>query len=191
MRKRVLWNAPHVRLSFRISLAMFMTMIVSLAVTGCGGGGGGTPKPPGGVIIGIPKGDPNLATITGIVTDTTASATPIAGAIVKVAGTALQGVSGTNGKFAIINVPVQAVGLTPTIELFPSHPSKDDEREATLPHAPPAWHGPDVRDRGWDRWETAWPAHDNRVGPCKDADVCRALRAVGGWSPRKLVGRRR
>ena len=112
MRKRVLWNAPHVRLSFRISLAMFMTMIVSLAVTGCGGGGGGTLKPPGGVIIGIPKGDPNLATITGIVTDTTASATPIAGAIVKVAGTALQGVSGTNGKFAIINVPVQAVGLT-------------------------------------------------------------------------------
>jgi carboxyl-terminal processing protease len=87
--------------------------------------------------------------------------------------------------------PVQTVGLTPSIELFPSKPSKDDEREATLPHAPPAWHGPDVRDRNWDRWETAWPSHDDRVGPCTDADVCRALKALGGWSPRKLVGRRR
>lgn len=87
--------------------------------------------------------------------------------------------------------PVQRVGLTPSIEVAFGAAAQDDEREAALPHAPPAWHGPDVRDRGWERWETPWPAHDDRVGPCADPGVCRALRALGGWSPRKAVGRRR
>ena len=111
MRKRVLWNVPHVRISHRISLAMLLTLIVSLAVTGCGGGGTPTPVN-GGSSQGVPKGNPNLATIVGTVTDTTAAATPIAGAIVKVAGTSLQTTTGANGKFAIINVPVQAIGIT-------------------------------------------------------------------------------
>jgi carboxyl-terminal processing protease len=87
--------------------------------------------------------------------------------------------------------PVQRVGLTPSVELFPLRPSKDEEREATLAHAPPAWRGPDVRERGWEKWEVSWPAHEDKVGPCKDAEVCRALRAVGGWNARKPISRRK
>jgi carboxyl-terminal processing protease len=89
--------------------------------------------------------------------------------------------------------PVQRVGLTPLLELAPLHASKDDEREATLPHAPPAWRGPDVRDRGWEKWETPWPSlgpSSAKAGPCKDPEVCRALEAVAGWSAHKAIGRR-
>ena len=51
------------------------------------------------------------------------------------------------------------------------------------------WRGPDVRDRallahGDDgTWQTAWPPNGGNVGPCKDADVCRALRLLGSASP--------
>jgi carboxyl-terminal processing protease len=86
--------------------------------------------------------------------------------------------------------PVQRLGLTPSVELSSSHPPSDDEREASLPHAPPAWRGPDVRDRGWEKWETPWPTSE-RVGPCKDPETCRALKALSGWTPRKPIGRRK
>ena len=99
--------------------------------------------------------------------------------------------------------PVQRVGLTPTIKVsFSSGGSGGGlarDREALLPHAPPSWRGPDVRDkvlmtRGNDEggWVSAWPTHDGSVGPCKDADVCRALRALGTSSasaPRKRVAK--
>ena len=29
-------------------------------------------------------------------------------------------------------------------------------------------------------WTTPWPSHTGNVGPCKDGDVCRALRLLGG-----------
>lgn len=80
--------------------------------------------------------------------------------------------------------PVQRVGLAPTVR-FPFPGGSDDDREATLPHAPPSWRGPDVRDRGVlahaqdGSWTVAWPAHGGNVGPCHDADVCRALRLLG------------
>jgi carboxyl-terminal processing protease len=80
--------------------------------------------------------------------------------------------------------PVQRVGLTPTLR-FPFGAPEVNDREAALAHAPPAWRGPDVRDRGVlahaedGTWSVAWPAHGGNVGPCKDADVCRALRLLG------------
>jgi carboxyl-terminal processing protease len=93
--------------------------------------------------------------------------------------------------------PVQRIGLTPTISLplVASHRSLAQEREATLPHAPPSWRGPDVRDTLMvDRdqestWLAAWPPHGGSVGPCKDADVCKALRALGGSTPPRRVAK--
>jgi carboxyl-terminal processing protease len=92
--------------------------------------------------------------------------------------------------------PVQRVGLLPTIKVAFAQsvggaPSRD--REALLPHAPPTWRGPDVRDRalvhtGDDpSWLGAWPHHGGSVGPCKDADVCRALRALGAPAPQRVA----
>ncbi len=80
--------------------------------------------------------------------------------------------------------PVQRVGLSPTLR-FHFASATPEEREATLPHAPPSWRGPDVRDRGVlahaedGTWAASWPAHGGNVGPCKDADLCRALRMLG------------
>ena len=75
---------------------------------------------------------------------------------------------------------VQRVGLTPTIR-FPFGTADAADREAALAHAPPTWRGPDVRDRALvSRGEEGtWPPHGGNVGPCKDADVCRALRLLG------------
>jgi carboxyl-terminal processing protease len=80
--------------------------------------------------------------------------------------------------------PVQRVGLLPAIR-FPFGTADASDREAALPHAPPTWRGPDVRDRAIlahaedGTWNTTWPAHGGNVGPCKDPEVCRALRLLG------------
>ena len=79
--------------------------------------------------------------------------------------------------------PVQRVGLVPTLR-FPFATADANDREASLAHAPPTWRGPDVRDRASiahadDGSWTTWPAHNGNVGPCKDADTCRALRLLG------------
>jgi carboxyl-terminal processing protease len=83
--------------------------------------------------------------------------------------------------------PVQRVGLTPNVHFpFGTDPS---DREVSLPHAPPLWRGPDVRDRAVlahvddGTWTTAWPPNGGNVGPCKDADVCRSLRLLGASAP--------
>jgi carboxyl-terminal processing protease len=84
--------------------------------------------------------------------------------------------------------PVQRVGLTPSLR-FPFGTVDANDREAALPHAPPTWRGPDVRDRSIlahvddGTWTVAWPANGGNVGPCKDADMCRALRALGSTPP--------
>jgi carboxyl-terminal processing protease len=84
--------------------------------------------------------------------------------------------------------PVQRVGLVPTIRFAFGAPDTAD-REAALPHAPPMWRGPDVRDRAVlahaedGTWSTAWPPHGGNVGPCRDAEVCRALRVLGTSGP--------
>jgi carboxyl-terminal processing protease len=80
--------------------------------------------------------------------------------------------------------PVQRVGLVPQIR-FPFAGTGDaasSEREAKLPHSAPAWRGPDLRDPATLKAaETPWPPQgaSGNVGPCKDADVCRALRLLG------------
>jgi carboxyl-terminal processing protease len=84
--------------------------------------------------------------------------------------------------------PVQRVGLVPTIR-FPFGLPEDGERESGLAHSPPSWRGPDVRDRAVlghvddGTWNAAWPPHAGNVGPCRDAEVCRALRLLGLGSP--------
>jgi len=87
---------------------------------------------------------------------------------------------------------VQRVGLTPTMR-FPFTTSDPSDREAALAHSPPTWRGPDVRDRAIlahaddGTWTVSWPPHGGNVGPCKDADLCGALRLLGaspaGGSP--------
>ena len=92
---------------------------------------------------------------------------------------------------------VQRIGLTPTIHV-PFAPQPGDaprEREALLPHAPPTWRGPDVRDKSRSpfvdlaSWRASWPPHGGSVGPCKDPDVCRALRALGAKAPSKRIAK--
>jgi carboxyl-terminal processing protease len=81
--------------------------------------------------------------------------------------------------------PVQRVGLTPSVR-FAFGTIDANDREAALPHAPPTWRGPDVRDRSIlahaddGTWAASWPPNGGNVGPCKDADLCRALRMLGG-----------
>jgi carboxyl-terminal processing protease len=94
--------------------------------------------------------------------------------------------------------PVQRVGLAPSLLLgwgegAPSSSgdlsktTKDDpERESTLSHAPPTWRGPDVRDRAIvaSSETVQWTSHGGAVGPCRDPDVCRALRSLGATGKR-------
>jgi len=80
---------------------------------------------------------------------------------------------------------VQRVGLTPTIGLSLT-PVEDSEREATLAHAPPSWRGPDVRDRRVPSESESWAFHGGVIGPCKDADVCKGLRALGAAPSKKI-----
>ncbi|HEY2370710.1 MAG TPA: S41 family peptidase [Polyangiaceae bacterium] len=84
--------------------------------------------------------------------------------------------------------PVQHVGLTPMIA-FPFR-DVDGEREAKLDHSPGAWSGPDVRDRAWvsKAAQFAWP--QARVGPCKDAALCKALALLGEPRASKIVARK-
>jgi carboxyl-terminal processing protease len=85
--------------------------------------------------------------------------------------------------------PVQRVGLVPQIRFPFLVPPGDDstEREALLSHSAPPWRGPDLRDPKLmtKREETVWPSHGGVVGPCHDADVCRALRLLSG--PKRAV----
>ncbi|MBS2012320.1 MAG: hypothetical protein JST00_05515 [Deltaproteobacteria bacterium] len=82
--------------------------------------------------------------------------------------------------------PVQRVGLQPQIRFpftLPGDPSSN-EREAKLPHAAPPWRGPDLREPTTTKAaETPWPAHAGVVGPCRDAEVCKALRLLGPKRP--------
>ena len=85
--------------------------------------------------------------------------------------------------------PVQRVGLRPMVRFPFGGAEAGNDRESVLLHAPPAWRGPDVRDRSVlahardGTWAVAWPPHGGNVGPCKDADACRALRLLGPGAP--------
>jgi hypothetical protein len=114
MRKSVLWKHIHVRLS----LAVCIALAASLAFAGCGGGGGSSSNNNGsgsgsgnnGSGSGTGGGTPNssLAVVSGIVQDTNGS--PVLGATVSIVGTtpALAASTGSDGKFQINNVPLNA-----------------------------------------------------------------------------------
>ncbi len=112
--------------------------------------------------------------------------------------------------------PVQRVGLHPTYKLaFAERVAGDGdgtetgeanekrppigagahEREVSMPHAPPTWRGPDVRDgiamhrTPGEAWLSPWPSHGGNVGPCKDVELCRALRALGASPPQTVAKR--
>ena len=96
--------------------------------------------------------------------------------------------------------PVQRIGITPTIRLpfqphAPTTPGtlttspSDTEREATLVHAPPTWRGPDMRSTAFSKEALsafAWPTHGGNVGPCKDENVCRAIKALGNGGTKRI-----
>jgi carboxyl-terminal processing protease len=71
--------------------------------------------------------------------------------------------------------PVQKTGIVPNVQL--SLPPAT-EREAMMTRALGPWRGPDVRDAAQVK-DIPWPKNGGRVGPCPDATVCRALRALG------------
>jgi carboxyl-terminal processing protease len=73
---------------------------------------------------------------------------------------------------------VQKTGIAPNVQL---NLPPATEHEAQLTRALDAWRGPDVRDTEHVR-EVPWTTHAGRVGPCHDAVLCRALRAVGAQS---------
>lgn len=97
------------------TLASLFAVILAFAISGCGGGGGGV-SPGGGSGSSSggppPVGNPNLATITGKVTDTAGN--PVAGAGISILGTNLSGSSASDGSFTIYNVPLTATQFTVT-----------------------------------------------------------------------------
>lgn len=102
MRKSVLLSLPGIRAYLLLPVALG----AAIAIAGCGGGGSSSSSTPG------PIGNPNLANITGLVTDT--SGNPVSGASIAVPGTSLSATSGTDGKFTIYSVPLASAGFTVT-----------------------------------------------------------------------------
>jgi carboxyl-terminal processing protease len=76
---------------------------------------------------------------------------------------------------------VQRVGLHPDIAMALPAPPGLKDHEADLLHAPPSWIGPDVRDLK-KAVEVPWPP-GKTIGPCKDDQVCKALRLLGAGKP--------
>ncbi len=71
--------------------------------------------------------------------------------------------------------PLQKTGISPHVRFaLPC----TNERESQLARALEPWTGPDVRDIGRVK-DVPWPAHGGRVGACRDATICRALRSLG------------
>ena len=100
-------------------------------------------------------------------------------------------------------IPVQGVGIEPSL-LLPAaaagdaphglRPPPPHPREADEPAAAPTWRGPDVRDPTlvFPATETTWPEPRGPIGPCREPQVCRALRGLGGAAagkrPAAVVG---
>ena len=110
MRNRVFSNSPRVQLSILLGAMM----VAALSLAGCGGGGGGSSSNSGGNNSGGNGGGGNttLATISGVVKDTSPSHNPVAGALVTVTGTSRSATTDSTGKFVISNVPLNSTSLT-------------------------------------------------------------------------------
>ncbi len=83
--------------------------------------------------------------------------------------------------------PVQRVGLVPWARVpFVALDLEAADREATLPHAPPSWSGPDVRDPELVKKSfVGWPGAIGAIGPCHEPRVCEALGMLATASPRE------
>ncbi len=103
MRNRALFNSP--RIQYFIVLGALMSLALSLA--GCGGGGGGGGSNNGGNNGNNPPGNTALATITGLIRDTSPSHNPVPGATVTVfepGGLTRTATSNAAGTFVVTNV---------------------------------------------------------------------------------------
>ncbi|CCW35428.1 Carboxypeptidase regulatory-like domain [Chthonomonas calidirosea] len=104
-----------------LTSVLALLVLVGALISGCGGGGGGGVPAGNGSGGGSssgssggppPVGNPNLATITGQVTDIAGN--PVAGAAISIVGTNLTGSSASDGSFTIYNVPLTATQFTVT-----------------------------------------------------------------------------
>ena len=89
--------------------------------------------------------------------------------------------------------PVQRVGLRPTIAFPFVATDVGDDREIKLARSPATWTGPDVRDAEWLQRSAdfAWPSAGARLGPCKEAAVCKALSLLGDARVRGVTASRK
>ncbi|HEY2407784.1 MAG TPA: S41 family peptidase [Polyangiaceae bacterium] len=74
--------------------------------------------------------------------------------------------------------PLQRVGLEPSL---PLELPETDESESDLDGSPLGAAGPDVRRAL--AAAPAWPLHHDKLGPCDDKVVCRALGRLGSGAP--------
>lgn len=97
--------------------------------------------------------------------------------------------------------PLQRTGILPSI-LVPFGESGVNETESSLRGSPAAFRGPDIRDSrrvAMLASQAAWPAirtvRDGTladgpdVGPCKEPDLCRGLRALAATTTRRAAKR--
>jgi hypothetical protein len=88
-------------------------MALALSLAGCGGGSSSSNNNnTGNGSATTAPGNSSLATITGMVVDTSTSHNPVAGAVVTVTGTTLTAKSDATGKFVIANVPLTATSIS-------------------------------------------------------------------------------
>jgi hypothetical protein len=109
MRNRVFFNSSCIQYS--IVLGLMMALALSLA--GCGGGNGSSSNNNTGNGSGSTvTGNPALATITGVVQDTSSSHNPVAGAVITVTGTGRTATTDAAGTFVVTNVPLNATSFS-------------------------------------------------------------------------------
>jgi hypothetical protein len=110
MRKTVLWQSPHVR----VSLSALLALLAILVVAGCGGGGGGgnngTANNGGTTNGGTPPTgqNPTLPFLSGKIVDTSSPPVGVVGAAITLFGTGVPNinthVTSSDGSFTIANV---------------------------------------------------------------------------------------
>jgi hypothetical protein len=89
-----------------ISIALACSFLV-FTYAGCGGSDGSGS-------VNAPPGNPALATIEGVVKDTSTNHNPVVGAVITVTGTTLAATSDAQGNFVVTNVPLNATSFSVT-----------------------------------------------------------------------------
>jgi hypothetical protein len=104
--------------SGRTQLTIVLGLVLALAAAGCGGGGGGSSAGNGNGNGGGNTGgngggttNPELATITGQINDTSPNHNPVQGATITVPGTSRTATTNASGAFVLTNVPLTATSF--------------------------------------------------------------------------------